>query len=390
MVAVTRSPSQSGSPASVAPLDTGGLSPHVSEKPCPETKDDRDQLPQLWGDKEARKVRRAIHAKLNDLLKEMERGDHGLAAKAVGVRWHLEVGKCPGTVRFHKVCGRKSFLPHKCDFSLCPWCQHRRSDKLRGHFSKVAGFLEEPKFITYSPPNVAVLTSEAVSAMGKVHTLLMRRVIFKDAQGGIRSIETTYGRNGWNLHMHSLIGNPWLPRYPQTDIKWTGRKWSVVKKHKGLAREFTDICQKFSALQSSRPDFDIDNPDHWYFVDIRQADTYGSVSEIVKYIAKGVELVNGGAAVMVQFLHAIKGRRMVQPFGCFLGVDLDEDDGSEPPEAPFDCPYEDCPAPSASDWQFVHFGPGDWQLEKDDRTGSYRITGLARDGPSMSGRERSS
>jgi len=365
----------------VARLDTGELSPHFSETSYLEEAENGEQLPLLWGDKEARKERKGHHARLTRLLRSMESGVDGLAAKAVGLKWRFEVEKCPGTVRLHKVCGRKSFIPHKCTFALCPWCQHRRSDEARRNLERVVGLLQEPKLLTLSPPNLAELSPGAVAAIGKVFTKLLRRAVLKEVRGGLRSIETTYGRNGWNLHLHALMDGPWLAQYPQMDIKRVGDRWSVVKKHPGLAREFTEVCQKYPELRSPRLDFDLDNPDHWYFIDIRQADSYGAVAEVVKYIAKGSEIVKGGPAAVVAFLKAIKGRRMIQPFGSLYGVDLEEEEDSELPEAPGECPYEDCPAPSVCEWEFVHFGPGDCQLEKDSRTGSYRVVGLIRDGP---------
>jgi len=76
---------------------------------------------------------------------------------------------------------------------------------------------------------------------------------------------------------------------------------------------------------------------------------------------------------------------MIQPFGSLYDVDLE----GEGPDDEFDvsargeCPYPDCPAPAVCEWEFVSFGPGDWVLDRDARTGSYRIVGLARDGPGV-------
>lgn len=404
---VSGAPAESPPEPSPARLDTEGISPHFSESAYLEEGEEGEQLPLVWGDKEARRERRGVHARLARLLLFMESGVDGLVAKAIGMKWRAEVEKCPGSVRRHKVCGKLSFIPHKCDFALCPWCQHRRSDKARRKLDRVVGLLQEPKLLTLSPPNLAELTSGAVGALGGVFTKLTRRAVFKEVRGGIRSIETTLGRNGWNLHLHALMDSPWIAHYPQTDIKPVGGEWvfradngfgrsgwvpvvpeggfvgwAVVKKHPGLAREFTAVCQKYPELRSLRLDFNLDNPDHWYFIDIRQADSYGAVSEVVKYIAKGSEIVKGGAAAVVDYLKAIKGRRMIQPFGNLYGVDVEGEEEEEPPEAPGECPYEDCPSPAKHEWEFVGFGPSDWALERDSRTGSYRVVGeLPRDGP---------
>jgi len=359
-----------------ARLDNGGITSHF----LPESHSDEGvQLP-LWWDN--RRELRGHHARLVRLLRSMDAGEHGLVAQAVAYKYLHDVERCPGVTRRHGPCSRPSFCPHSCDFSLCPWCQHRRSDKARRKLSRAVGLLQEPMLITLNPPNVVDLTSGAVAALIKVFAGLRREKVFKDVRGGVRSIETTFGRNGWNLHVHALVDSPWIAHYPQWDIKWVDGRCVVVKKHPGLAREFTIACQKFEELRSPRLDFNRDDPDHWYFVDLRRADV-GAVAEVVKYIAKGSEIIEGGPAAVVDFLKAIKGRRMMQTFGSLHGVDLEEEelDGEIDAMARGECPYEDCPAPSVHEWEFVNFGPGDWVLDRDSRTGSYRIVGLARDGP---------
>jgi len=366
-----------------ARLDKGGITSHFSAEPSGEA---GVQLP-LWYNQ--RKELRGHHARLVTLLRSMETGEHGLAAQVVADKWLHDVERCPGNVRRHKVCSRVSFYPYSCDFPLCPWCQHRRSDAARRKLSGVAGLLKEPKLLTLSPPNVAEFTSGAVAGMAGAFSMLRRRKVLQGVRGGIRSVETTYGENGWNLHLHALLDGPFTLKYPTWDIAWApqwditwadGRwvvvkehgRWVVVKKHPGLAREFTAVCQKFSALRAPRLDFNIDCPEHWYFVDIRQADS-GAVAEVVKYIAKGSEIVNGGPGAVVAFLKAIKGRRMIQAFGSLFDVDLEpEPDEGYDPGARGECPYEDCPAPAVHEWEFINFGPGDWVLDRDSRTGSYR------------------
>jgi len=91
---------------------------------------------------------------------------------------------------------------------------------------------------------------------------------------------------------------------------------------------------------------------------------------------------------VVAFLGAIKGRRMIQPFGSLYDVDLEGEELADEFDvsARGECPYPDCPAPAACEWSFVQFGPGDNVLDRDARIGSYRelgpaSSGRARDGP---------
>lgn len=363
----------------VARLDKGGISRDADQL----SGDEGLQLPLWWHNREEL---RGHHAKIVRLLRGMDAGEHGFNAQVVACKWLHDLERCPGVLRWHGPCGEVSFCPFSCDFQLCPWCQHRRADKYRRKLLRVVGLLQAPKLMTFNPPNVVELTGGAVSAIGSAFGLLLDRKVLQGVCGGVRSIETTHGRNGWNLHLHALVDSSWVAHYPQTDIRlkagweseyprtdihvrrrpwkvvrypasdigfvaggwvvtgcpstgieYVGRvlrgkvhgPWEVVKGHAGLAREFTDVCQRYPELRSPRLDFNLDNPDHWYFVDIRQADAYGAVDEVVKYLAKGSEIVNGGAGAVVDFLEAFKGRRTIQPFGSLYDVDLEREELSE-------------------------------------------------------------
>jgi len=373
---------------SPARLDTGGLSPQDFESFAFEATSadskDRDN-----GDgvrrEESRRRKRGYHVDLVGLLEEMVAGKHGAVAEAVGHKWLGAVKKCPGAVRRHLVCGRDSFIGLRCDFPLCPWCQARRAKELVKRLGPLVGGMKAPKLWTFSPPNYAELTGEAVGDLGKVLTALHRQEYFrKRCRGGIRALEVTKGDNGWNLHAHEGVDADWVAQYPQWDIvprqgakgQWLKRPWAVGEKHPGLAREFTRQCQRFSWLRSPRLDFDLDNPEHWYFVDLRQAGV-GVAAELAKYVAKGSQVVGAGAGAVVEYLFAIKGHRLIQPFGSLYGEELDDDgESTEAPVRNGECPYDDCPEPGRAEW--LHLGrylaPGA-QLEHNHETGTARIRG---------------
>ena len=161
----------------------------------------------------------------------------------------------------------------------------------------------------------------------------------------------------------------YLVLYPRTDIERRGDRWVVVEDHPGVARDWTDICQDYPELKSPRLDFDINNPGHWYFINLKEADA-GAFSEIAKYVAKGSELAAKGELV-IEYLFAIKGRRLLDTFGAWRGkldvdgktgrveeiVDAPEDDGPAPRRG--ECPWPTCPEPQVHDWGFVGYGPPD-------------------------------
>jgi len=376
------------------------------------------------GESQAKRRRRRAWRGLMVLLREMKAGQHGLQAQVVGAKWHPLVSKCGGYTRRHGPCGKLSFTPTSCDFALCPMCQHRRSVRWLKSLEALIqnGEVLEPKMVTLTMPNLEHLTPSAVSDFGKAITQLRRRDVFSDVRGGVRSIETTrnprYG--SWHLHAHVLVDSPFISQYPKTDLKYVGRSWrvvnrrkrrtniepvgpwEVVKVHQGLAREWTAVCQNFPELKSPRSDFDLDNPDHWYFVDIRKADL-NVAAEVAKYIAKGSQIVSAGAGALVEFLMAIKGRRMIQAFGSLEHVHIDAKKGiidgfgeeirdDRPLAGQCPWPEPECPDRASGEWEFICRGELESTLgvthEFDADTGSYRVvvgTNLGGSGPGAGG-----
>jgi len=359
---------------SPARLDTGETSQHVFAEKGDRKADGREK---------SRREKRGYHAELVRSLEAMAAGDHGLLARSVGEKWLSEVKRCPGVVRRHGPCGQLSFEGHRCDFPLCPWDQARKSKRRVRRLGPLVAGMSEPKLWTFAPPNQVDLTRDAVRQLGKVLTDLHRLAYFKErVRGGLRALEVTNSGNGWNIHAHEAVDAGWVAQYPQWDIARRGKRWVVMQRHPGLAREFTRLCQKYSSWKSPRLDFDIDNPDHWYFVDLRSGGS-GLADELCKYVAKGSQVVRAGVGAVLAFLSAMKGLRLLQPFGNLYRVDLDGEDTDEVGELSRagECPWPECPEPRRMEYAFHSHGiPENCQLEFDVDTGQYRVV-MARDGP---------
>lgn len=355
---------------------------------------------------------------------------HGLMALALALKVLPAVKKCPGVVRKHGPCGNVSFLGQKCSFKLCPWCQARRSRYLQRRIRPLVEAMEHPKFWTFNPPNLKNLTPGAVAALQGVLADLHRLTFLKGSSksdsyarsdiewmgeefgwrvlkvhkaskvlvrpavylGGFRSIEVTNKGNGWNLHGHELGDSGWVAQYPQTDIaprkgktdKWLKRPWAVVVRHPGLAREFTRECQKYDELREighclagRHEGFNLDCPDCWYFVDMRQANA-GAILEIAKYVVKGSQVVKAGAGAILDFCRAVKGKQTFKPFGKYHGfkIEDDDDDGEEPStgEDVEGCPWPECPAPALQEWEYVSRGyPAGAEFQWDKWAKSSRV-----------------
>jgi hypothetical protein len=347
--------------------------------------------------KKARQKRRGIHSELVRKLENMADGQHGFSAAEIGRKWFDKVQACGGKTLIHEACDQPVYVPHSCDFPLCPWYQAaraRRQGKRIGELFEL-GYFKEPKFWTFNPPNVADYGG-ATKDLGKVLTKLHRRSVTKACRGGFRAREATVSeRHGnWNVHAHELVDSGWVAPNPVWDITFlpfksrAGGKWKIVKKHAGLAREFTLLCQSYALLKSPREDFDIDNPEHWYFVNLKVANR-GSVKELAKYATKGAEVVAAGPGKIVDYMLGSKGQRLVQGFGSLYGMKVDEPDdrpaeadleewwekgGDDQgkPEAKGECPNPDCPNPGHPTYKFIQYGvPDGYEVgERDKRTGS--------------------
>lgn len=375
-----------------------------------------------------RRRARAIHASLVEELERVAGGVFGEVRRVGGgkVRDVLErVRKCPGATRRHDVCGELSHIAYSCRFPLCPWCQRRRAERERAALvlliERLHGRLN-PKMATFTVPNVDELGT-AMPELSKAHTQLRRRRSWQDrVNGGVVSFEVTYtARKGWHPHAHAFIDADYIHRWPYWEIRRSerpGRVWDVVRKHAGLAREWTKVCNstkkdgtpRYPML--SKPGLDVghpgavipqeclerrrdghsaclDNPDDWYYIDIRTADA-GAVEEVIKYVVKGDSLVRQGFDVMNEYLDGVKGLRGVQTFGSLYDVRVDgatgeekSDEEREPPTRKGECPWQDCPDPRKPEWKFVCYGilelgPEDDGLEVhlaySNATGSSRLS----------------
>jgi len=376
-----------------------------------------------------RRKKSGYHAELVRCLESMETGAHGRVGKSLAERWLPGVRKCPGNVRRHKECGQLSFHGSKCDHELCPWCQARRSKRLRQRIVPAVEAMMRPMLLTFSPPNLDRLTPGAVAALQSALAKLHRQVFLKGSAdshglpyrartclGGFRSIEVTNRGNGWNLHCHELVDSDWLAHYPQTDIRWVAEpywlvvekvwprsdlatgvlvgkhwvierragRWEVVNRHPGLAREFTRVCQSYPELREighclagRHEGFDLDCPDCWYFVDLRRAKV-SAVAEIAKYVVKGSQVVKAGPAAVVDYHFAMKGKQLFKPFGKYHGFKLDgddeESDGDTRGPGEERCPWEDCPKPWDTGWEYVSKGyPAGAELVWDPWARSSRV-----------------
>jgi hypothetical protein len=290
------------------------------------------------------------HAVLRQLLHEMRDGKHGFIAQELGDKWATIVDACPGFTYIHGPCRELVFKGNSCHFALCEYCGFRRSRSFLEVLEKVgASYILEPKLGSFTlGNNVPVLTWEILGDMSAAFTALMRRKYVRQrVRGAIRSIEVTWNffSGTWHPHIHVLFDSDWMDK----EI---------------LAKLWTEECQRFKSLrfETLRPwwyeKFDIPEKQKNYFVDMRQADA-DAIHEVAKYITKPIDVIRAGADKVVEFLIAIKCRRLYEKYGTLRNIKIDwelgEVDGDKPEvETPMKgwCPWENCPDRASPDWEF--------------------------------------
>ncbi len=220
-------------------------------------------------------------------------------------------------------------ISSNCDHRLCPYCARARSSRAAKKVEALLPrFKHRPKFLTLTIRSLPNLDRGHISWLGACWRKLLRRKVMEDCQGGVRSVEVTWNpegakrskrtgevynsEGGWHLHLHALVDMPFVPH---------------------------------AEIQAAWSELTGDPDGSW--VDVRAVavgQEHSAACEVAKYVAKGVELLAGGRAFGVErtgpelvdeFLKAVAGRRLIQPFGHLWGVgDLEAEEKEEPGPCP--------------------------------------------------------
>lgn len=195
---------------------------------------------------------------------------------------------------------------YTCDHRLCPFCARRRASRMRRNVEariKEAWPRRKAKLLTLTIDDREGECIDAASGrLQEAWKLLTRRKEWREhVRGGVRSIEVT--RNSasgtWHAHIHAVLDADY---FDQKSLLSLWRECLNVGEKKGGAR-----------IEVAR----------------------SGVREVVKYIAKGIELVESlTTGELEDFLRWMKGKRLIQCFGNLYGVKLD-DDASERKEVAF-------------------------------------------------------
>ena len=177
-------------------------------------------------------------------------------------------------------CGHKHVVKLRCGDRTCPVCREKDFWRMfKGYLESVEA-IKRPKLLTLTLRNVSTLTRVYIRGLRKSFTKLMHRKWYKErVRGGLQTIEIVNKGNGWHVHMHVLLDADYLPQ----------RK---------IAKDWLEITGDS------------------FVVDIREA---GTVKEGLKYCLKYLSKAPVLSGHEEEYRDAVKGLRLVQPFGSLYG-----------------------------------------------------------------------
>lgn len=269
-----------------------------------------------------------------------------------------DMNACEEVLAFREAqCGAFDVRPQSCRSRVCPPCARRRAAQLVRVFSALVGEVPARRR-SYFVPTIRNVPfgqlAEGFDRLGAAARSLRGRPLWRGGRcrarqrdgtprhpcagpycsrwstgrhrrdrncpdfrhepvhGGVIAYETTVNleQRTWHPHANMVID---APRIPQDELSVTWRALTCSDKRHRRA----GWCP---------PDCDLGSPIVW----IKQVDPQ-TVREAIKYVTKGTELISGEDPVqLLEFLLATRGRRMVQGFGSFFGVQLEDEEDPEP------------------------------------------------------------
>jgi hypothetical protein len=227
-------------------------------------------------------------------------------------------------------CGSdENYVPVSCDSRLCPDCMKRRQGQLADKYGPVVGSWDHPTMLRLgSPKRVEPENLErAIDALRGAFGRFRRRKVPPDGEG--------WTWNDWKRSLR-MVGRHDLARHLQKRYVEQG-KWIPVDELLRAGFYAIDVKQKQDGLLNVHAHVLADVPwipqevvSHLWgeihaapVVDIRRVDGRGeedmeeAVMEAVGYAAKAPEFQTPEAEA--EYLTALKGSKLVQPFGDLHG-----------------------------------------------------------------------
>lgn len=336
----------------------------------------------------------ALHRQLNGTVHEIWQSHARAGHQADAVKWEkqwLRLHNCQKEWIGYRAACCQGFttpvaVPIGCNHRLCPLCAWHRSAKARKRIKTMFDRLTHPVLITLTIPNKdSIRKHDFTLFRQRVRKFIAEHKAW--IQGGVYSLETTYNRREktWHIHCHILAdvcsslptkaekvdlagervyafqaiklklefdwlrlwGGAWGKKARKSSSKmraegdtftfeeWVrvGRQMRIKEWKDGAFRPIEGISQKAIEVRSRW------NAENRRVVHIKPVDDREKAAfEVLKYITKVADFSDLPEAVE-PFCNAVKGARLIQTFGTWYGVKLDEEpDPADPADwGNFEC-----------------------------------------------------
>lgn len=229
-------------------------------------------------------------------------------------------------------CGsRGNYVPITCDSRLCPECGKRRQGQNVAKYGPVVAGWDWPTLVTLTSPGRVQATAEDIEA---AHERL------RNAFGRLRNRVVPADGPGWSW-------TDWRRKLIMAGARKLARAWELQYVDQGRGIPFNEVMQSgfYAFDDKEQPDGRLNIHIHiaadvpWVpqaalshmweeligaeVTDIRRVDGRGgqdaekAALEVVGYAAKAPEFSSTEAKV--EYLKAVKGSKLVQPFGALHG-----------------------------------------------------------------------
>ena len=193
-------------------------------------------------------------------------------------------------------CGNKKLITLRCKGRTCPECRRGDYWRLINGYAGLVGTMEQAKHAIFTVPNVLRLTKGVILSLTRSIKKLFRRKFYQArVRGGLLAVELTNIGNGWYPHAHVLLDADFLPQ-KKLDADWKRLTGGMVHIKAHTPRNALHYLLKYVG---KAPDI--------YRVD-QGAGGF-------KRYCRPEEREDRNA----EFNAAMKGLRMVQPFGVLYG-----------------------------------------------------------------------
>lgn len=232
-------------------------------------------------------------------------------------------------------CGHRKIGHTQCRRRWCPRCQRIISAQRVQRFRQGVALMQWPLSIMLSHQNEDHAHNSFRTLMPAFKRFRRTKIWKNNVKGGLVSYEVTNRFGTWHDHLHALVDCRWLaletPEWRKTNTAAANRKL-LKQAHAELSSAWASCLDQEEAVT-------------W----VDRA-TGGRLMEHIKYTVKASDLLACTGRI-APLLRAMKGRRLVQPFGSLYGLSKqwkkDDDDQRQ------QCKCPSCQATSSFIPEFV-------------------------------------